>query len=70
MSGRELGEDAAKELTGKVVMWGPAIAGAILLGPAGVALGFTASVGIVASLSRCSPPGGDPGIRGRNMPSN
>jgi hypothetical protein len=62
MSGRELVENAAKELTGKVVMWGPAIAGAILSGPAGAVLGLVASVGILASLSRRSPPGCDPGI--------
>ena len=48
-------------MTGKAIVWGPAIAGAVLLGPVGILLGLVASVAIVASGSDSSPPpGGDP----------
>jgi hypothetical protein len=56
MAGRTLVQEAAVELTGKAVMWGPAIAGAILLGPAGVVLGLATSVAIATRLSSSSPP--------------
>ena len=61
MAGRTLGEDFRNEMTGKAVMWGPAIAGALLLGPVGIALGLAASVVIVASGSgdKSSPTAGD-----------
>jgi uncharacterized membrane protein len=49
MAAKSFGEDFRDELTGKAVMWGPAIAGAVLLGPVGIALGLAASVAIVAS---------------------
>jgi hypothetical protein len=68
MAGRTLAQEAAVELTGKAVMWVPAIAGAILLGPAGVFLGLATSVAIVSKLSSSSPPGDDQGPRARNVP--
>jgi hypothetical protein len=50
-------EDLKKEMTGKAVMWGPAIAGAVLLGPVGFALGLATSVVLVVSGgSSDSPP--------------
>jgi hypothetical protein len=69
MAGRNLLEDAAGELTVKAVMWGPAIAGAALLGPVGAVLGLAASVAIATKVSSSSQPGGDQGARGRNVPS-
>jgi hypothetical protein len=36
-------------LTVKAVIWGPSIAGAILLGPVGLLLGAAVSVALVAS---------------------
>jgi hypothetical protein len=67
MAGESLVRDAATELAGKAIMWGPAIAGAALLGPAGVILGLAASVAIAAKVSRCLPPGDDRGSRGWNV---
>lgn len=60
MAERSFTEDLSNEMTGKAVMWGPAIAGAILLGPVGIALGLVTSVVIVASDSGNSvgPAGG------------
>ena len=49
MVAKRFGEQVAGELAGKVVMWGPAIAGALLLGPVGALLGLVASVNIAAS---------------------
>lgn len=62
MAGKSFSEDLSNEITGKAVMWGPAIAGAVLLGPVGIALGLAASVAIVASGSGNSagPAGGEP----------
>lgn len=56
MAGKSFGEEFRDELTGKAVMWGPAIAGAVLLGPVGIALGLAASVAIVASGGDNPPP--------------
>jgi hypothetical protein len=56
MAGRSFSEDLSKEMTGKAVMWGPAIAGAILLGPVGFALGLATSVVLVASGSSSGSP--------------
>ena len=62
MAGTTFGEEFGGEMAGKAIMWGPALAGAVLLGPVGVVLGLAASVAIVASgndnSSRAS--GGDP----------
>jgi hypothetical protein len=66
MAGESIVRDAVTELAGKAVMWIPAIAGTILLGPAGGLLGFAASVAIVTSASSNSPPGGDRNPQGRD----
>ena len=63
MAGKSFGEELGGEMAGKAIMWGPAIAGAVLLGPVGVVLGLAASVAIV--VSSCSdnptmPSGGNP----------
>ncbi len=61
MSGKSFGEEFGEHLAGKAIMWGPAIAGAILLGPVGIALGLAASAVIVASGDKQQKPsGGDP----------
>ena len=39
----------ATDLAVKAVIWGPSIAGAILLGPVGVLLGVAATVALVVS---------------------
>jgi hypothetical protein len=49
MSAKTLGEAVATDLAVKAVIWGPAIAGAVLLGPVGVLLGAAATVALVAS---------------------
>lgn len=49
MAGKSFSEDLRNEVTGKAIVWGPAIAGAALLGPAGIVLGLLTSVAIVAS---------------------
>jgi uncharacterized membrane protein len=49
MAGKGFGEEFGEEFAGKAVMWGPAIAGTVLLGPVGIVLGLAASVAIVAS---------------------
>jgi hypothetical protein len=54
--GEEFSEIVAKEVTGKAIAWGPAVACALLLGPAGLLLGFATSVLIADNL----PSGGDP----------
>jgi uncharacterized membrane protein len=61
MVGKSFGEEFGEEFTGKAVMWGPAIAGAILLGPVGIALGLAASVAVIASGgdNPPQPSGGD-----------
>ena len=56
MAGKSFSEDFGGEIAGKAVMWGPAFAGAILLGPVGIALGLAASVVLVASDGDGSPP--------------
>jgi hypothetical protein len=62
MAGKSFGEEFGEEFTGKAVMWGPAIAGAILLGPVGIALGLAASVAVIASGgdNPPQPSGGEP----------
>jgi hypothetical protein len=47
--GQEFVQEAAKAAAGKAVLWGPAILGALLLGPAGILLGVATSVGILTS---------------------
>jgi len=62
MAGKSFGEEFRDDLTGKAVMWGPAIAGAVLLGPVGIALGLVASAAVIASGgdSPQQPSSGDP----------
>jgi len=60
MTTKSFGEQVAGELAVKTVMWGPAIAGALLLGPVGGLLGLVASVNIAVSGSSTSAaPDGD-----------
>jgi hypothetical protein len=49
MAGKSFSEEFGDQLAGKAVMWGPAIAGAVLMGPVGIALGLAASVAVIAS---------------------
>jgi hypothetical protein len=49
MPAETLREAFAKDLAVKAVVWGPSIAGVMLLGPVGLLLGAAASVAIVAS---------------------
>ena len=39
MATKSLQEEVAEELAGKAVMWGPAVAGGLALGPVGALLG-------------------------------
>jgi hypothetical protein len=55
MAARTLGEAVATDLTLKAVIWGPSIAGVILLGPVGLLLGAAASVAILATGGDNSP---------------
>jgi len=55
MAAKTLGEAVATDLTVKAVIWGPSIAGAILLGPVGMLLGAAVSVALVASGGDNSP---------------
>ena len=56
MATKTFGEEVAQELAVKTVMWGPAIAGGLLLGPVGIVLGLLTSASIVASNSTGSSP--------------
>jgi hypothetical protein len=49
MAEKTLGEAVATDLAAKAVLWGPSIAGAILLGPVGLLLGPAALVAILAT---------------------
>jgi hypothetical protein len=69
MAERSFVKDFGAELAGKALVWVPAIAGTIVLGPIGGVLGFAASVAIVGVASNSSPSGGDQAPRGRNAPS-
>ena len=48
---RSVGQEFAKELIGKAVVWTPLTAGLILLGPVGTAVGVAAAVAIACSRS-------------------
>lgn len=56
MAEKTFGEEMGEELTGKAVLWGPAIAGAALLGPVGFFAGLAASVVVLMSGDSNSPP--------------
>jgi hypothetical protein len=47
---QEFVREAAKESVGKAIMWVPAIAAGLMLGPVGIFLGRAASVGIIKIL--------------------
>ncbi|MBI1347058.1 hypothetical protein GC163_12300 [bacterium] len=49
MSRKSVGQEIAEELIGKAVVWGPPIAGGLLLGPAGVVAGVAAVIAIISS---------------------
>jgi hypothetical protein len=49
MAAETLKEAFARDLAVKAVIWGPSIAGAMLLGPVGLLVGAAVSVAIVAS---------------------
>jgi hypothetical protein len=55
MAAKTLGEAVATDLAVKAVIWGPSIAGAMLLGPVGLLLGAAVSVALVASGGDNSP---------------
>ena len=56
MAAKSVGEAVTQELAGKAIIWGPVIAGGLILGPVGALLGVLTSVVIVASGSGNSPP--------------
>ena len=58
MAERSFAEEVGKELTFKAVVWGPAIAGGLFLGPVGILAGLAASVIVLASGGGGSPPAG------------
>lgn len=49
MSGKSFGQEVAEELVRKAVIWGPPIAGGLLLGPVGIAVGVASAAAIVGS---------------------
>lgn len=49
MTRESLREAFVKDLTMKAIIWGPSVAGVVLMGPVGLLLGAAASVAIVAS---------------------
>jgi len=59
MAAKSFEREVAEELTGKAVMWGPAVAGGLALGPVGALVGAIVSVVIVASGSSASREGED-----------
>ena len=65
MAAKTLGEAMATDLAVKAVIWGPSIAGAVLLGPVGLLLGAAVFVVIVASGGDNSPQqsSGDQGTK-------
>lgn len=62
MARRTFGEDLAAELSVEASVWGPAIAGTVLLGPVGILLGLVVSAAVLTS-------GGGPD-QSRQPPSN
>jgi hypothetical protein len=56
MTERTYGEAVAGDLAAKAAIWGPAIAGGLLLGPVGVLLGLVTSASILVGGSSDSPP--------------
>ena len=46
---KRFGEELGEAFIGKAVVWAPPIAGGIILGPVGIAVGLAAAVAIVCS---------------------
>ena len=63
MAAKTLGEAVATDLAVKAVIWGPSIAGVILLGPVGLLLGAAVSVALVASGGDNSPSSSGQGTK-------
>ena len=59
MATKSFQQEVAEELAGKAVMWGPAVAGGLALGPIRALVGAIVSVVIVASGSSASREGED-----------
>jgi len=57
MAAKSFEEEVVRELAGKAVIWGPAVAGGFAFGPLGALVGAIASVVVVTSGN--SAPGGD-----------
>jgi len=49
MSEKTFGREMAEDLIRKAVIWGPPIAGAVILGPVGAMLGVAATTAILGS---------------------
>ena len=49
MNERTIGQEIARDAAGKAVMWIPAIASAVMLGPVGFFAGLVVSVAILAA---------------------
>jgi hypothetical protein len=49
MAAQSLGQAVARNLGAKALIWGPCIAGTILLGPVGALLGAGLTIALVAS---------------------
>lgn len=62
MARRTYGEEFGRELAGKAIIWGPAVAGAAVAGPVGLLVGAVVAVAIVMSGNNGSvpPAGGGP----------
>ena len=59
MAAKSFQQEVAEELAGKAMIWGPAIAGGLALGPVGALVGAIVSVVIVASGGSASGEGED-----------
>ena len=58
MAERTFAEEVGKELTGKAVIWGPALAGAAVAGPVGFFAGLMVSVAVIISSGSDTASGG------------
>ncbi len=56
MAARSFGDELARDLTVKAVIWVPSIVGVVLFGPVGLLLGPAALVALMASGGDNSPP--------------
>ncbi len=58
MAEKTFGEEVGRELTAKAVLWGPALAGAVVAGPVGFFAGLVAGVAIIISGGGDTRPAG------------